>query len=167
MADTKTSPTNQPAHAAPEEAAIPVVPWLDERTASLVRAIVASVPRDHSNLRAAILYGSVARHEERPLDDSEPSDVDVLLLFDLPLGETRLPVAQRLAISESIGCALDRHPYAPREIQTQYAQGDLADWDHTFVENVAQDGILLWARGPLPMPLAAVAARAPQVHTSV
>src|SRR5262249_331688 len=97
-----------------------------------------------------------------PLDDSEPSDVDVLLLFDLPRGETRLPVVQRLAISESIGRALDRHPDAPREIQTQYAEGDIADWDHTFVQNVAQDGIVRWARDTLPTALEAIATRAPQ-----
>src|SRR5262249_19023269 len=159
MVDMRTRSTAQTAHAAPEEAAIPVVPWLDERTASLVRAIVAFVARDHPNLRAAFLYGSGARPEERPLHDAEPSDVDVFLLFDPLPGGTRLPVAQRLAISESIGCALDRHPDAPREVQTQYAVGDLAEWDLTFVENVAHDAILLWARDPLPTPLAAVAAR--------
>ncbi len=36
---------------------------------------------------------------------------------------------------------------------------DLADWDLTFVESVARDGILLWARGPLPSSLADVASR--------
>lgn len=36
---------------------------------------------------------------------------------------------------------------------------DLADWDEMFVENVARDGLLLWARGPLPDVLAPVAER--------
>jgi predicted nucleotidyltransferase len=123
----------------PYEAAIPVVPWLDEESSSLVRAVVASVAHAHRNLRAAVLYGSVARHEERPLTDDAPSDVDLLLLFDLALGQNRLAVEQRLAISESIGQALDRHPDAPREVQTLYAVGDLTDWDTTFVGNVARD----------------------------
>jgi predicted nucleotidyltransferase len=145
--------------AVPDEAAILIVPWLDEESAKLVRAIVASVAQAHRNLRAVILYGSVARHEERPLTDDAPSDVDLLLLFDLAPGQTRLAVAQRLAISESIGQALDRHPDAPREVQTLYVVGDLADWDPTFVSNVARDGLLLWAHGPLMQPLAAVATR--------
>jgi predicted nucleotidyltransferase len=135
------------------------VPWLDERTAGLVRAIVAAVARDHPNLRAAILYGSVARHEERPLDDSEPSDVDLLLLFDVTPGTDRLSVGQRLAISESMGRALDRHPDARREVQVQFAVGNLAEWDVAFVESVARDGILLWARDPLPESLAGLTER--------
>ena len=32
-----------------------------------------------------IIFGSVARREERPLDDPEPSDVDHLLLLDATL----------------------------------------------------------------------------------
>jgi predicted nucleotidyltransferase len=47
---------------------VTVVPWLDERTAGLVRAITATVARRHPDLWAIILYGSVARHDERPLD---------------------------------------------------------------------------------------------------
>jgi len=145
-------------HTMPDEVSIAIVPWLDERTAGLVSAMVAAVACDHPNLRAAILYGSVARHEERPLDDGEPSDVDLLLLFDATPGTDSLSVGQRLAISESLGRALDRYPDAPREVQAQFAVGDLADWDVTFVENVARDGIVLWARGPLPALLASLAA---------
>jgi hypothetical protein len=33
---------------------------------------------------------------------------------------------------------------------------DLAHWDAVFGENDARDGLLLWARGPLPPALAAV-----------
>jgi predicted nucleotidyltransferase len=66
------------------------VPWLDDQTAALVHAIAASVARRHPDLRAGILYGSVARHEERPLTDSEPSDVDLLLLVEEYLSEKRL-----------------------------------------------------------------------------
>jgi len=36
---------------------------------------------------------------------------------------------------------------------------DLAGLDACFVENVARDGRLLWARGPLPTALAPIAAR--------
>jgi predicted nucleotidyltransferase len=33
----------------------------------------------HPDLLVVILYGSVARHEERPLDVPDPSDVDLVL----------------------------------------------------------------------------------------
>ncbi len=145
----------------PSETDIPVPPWIDPVTADLARAIIASVAHDHPDLRAVILYGSIARHEERPLDDPEPSDVDLLLLFDLDPELDRIPYEQDIAISRSIGIGRDHHPDAPREVQVVLAVRDLADWDPTFVQGVTRDGMLLWARGPLPEPLAAVISRRP------
>lgn len=144
-----------------QEAAIPVVPWLDEQTAGLVRAIAATVARRHPDLRAVLLYGSVARHQERPLDDPHPSDVDLLLLFDLEPELDRIPHERRTAIFRSIGLARDRYLVTPREVQIMLAVRGLEDWDPTFVANVARDGLVLWTRGPLPACLAAVASRAP------
>jgi hypothetical protein len=144
----------------PDEASIPIVPWLDDQTSALVRAIIATVARQHPPLLATILFGSVARHQERPLSAPDPSDVDLLLLFDLGPGKARIAPAQTLAICESIGQALDHYRYPPREVQTVLAVANLADWDTTFVENLARDGLLVWARGPLPPPLAALALRA-------
>lgn len=145
--------------AAPTEAEIAVVSWLDARIAQLVRATIAAIARDHPELVAAILFGSIARHDERPLSDAEPSDVDLLLLFDSRVGPTRISGDKLLAICASAGQVLDRYADAPREAQTIPATWALAEWDAAFVENVARDGILLWARGPLPPALAAVGAR--------
>lgn len=153
----------QPRDSLPGEADVHIVPWLDDRTASLVRAIVASVAHRHPEFVAAILYGSVARHEERPLTDSAPSDVDLLLLFDVDHEQDRLTRNQTLAICESIGQALDRYLYPPREVQTILVLMSLAGWDPTFIENVAHDGILLWSRGPLPAPFSAISARTPRL----
>jgi hypothetical protein len=47
-------------------------------------------------------------------------------------------------------------------VQITIADRDLADWDPLFVANVARDGILLWARGPLRASLTPVAERAGQ-----
>jgi len=71
-----------------------------------VQAIVASVADGRPTLSpaivsAAILCGSVACHVERHVDNSGPSDVAVLLLFDLSRSETFLPVIQCLAASPS------------------------------------------------------------------
>jgi predicted nucleotidyltransferase len=139
-----------------EEMELPLVPWLERETAALVRAIVAEIARRHADLRAAILFGSVARHEERSLADAEPSDVDLLLVFDLEPALDHLPLEHRLAVSHTIGLAEDRHRAAPREVNVLTAVRNLGDWDTTFAENVARDGILLWSRGPLPKPFASL-----------
>jgi predicted nucleotidyltransferase len=143
---------------------IPVVPWLDARTAGLVRAITNAVAREHPALLAVILFGSVARHDERPLDDSEPSDVDLLLLFRTMQGQERVPEETALAVYATMGRALDRFLYPPREVQTILTTEGLQGWDPLFIENVAREGILLWSRGPLPQALEAVAQRAQPAH---
>jgi predicted nucleotidyltransferase len=142
---------------------VPTVPWIDPTTAESVVDVVQSLAADHPEAYAVILFGSVARREERPLDDPEPSDVDLLLLLDVPVtsqnprGWTR---EQEVALVHTIGEADYRHR-APREIKFIFATRDLDRCDDLFVENVAHDGILLWARGPLPAPLAAIAERDP------
>ena len=136
----------------PQEAAIPVVPWLDPETGALVRAITASVAQRHPDLLAVILYGSVARHDERPLDDPHPSDVDLLFIFDTD--EKPVVVYQGDAIVHSVGLAYDGHLDAPREVQIMLASRELSEWDPTFVAHVACDGRVLFARGPLPAALA-------------
>ncbi len=136
------------------------VPWLDLESERLMRAVVAAVAARHRELVAAILYGSVARRQARPPSDPDPSDIDLLLYFDFGAGQDRISADETLAICESEGYALDHNPDSPREIRTVLATGGLADWDETFVANVARDGILLWSRGPLPAALAPVEARA-------
>lgn len=145
-----------------EEVATAMPPWLDERSASLVRAIIAILAQRHPYLRAVILYGSVARHEERPLSDPETSDIDLLLLLDLEPELSYIPYDRGIDLFHSIGIAESRYPHTPREVQVMLAWRDLADWDPTFVESVARDGILLWARGPLPACLAPVETRRSQ-----
>jgi predicted nucleotidyltransferase len=152
---------NRPSPTAPEfgRPDVPLIPWLDPATAAGVTDIVQSLAADHPEVLAVILFGSVARREERPLDDPEPSDVDLLLLLDaiaLTPPAQELTREQELALHRTIGAADYRHR-SPREIKVLFAYRDLARWDSLFIENVASDGILLWARGPLPAPLAPVA----------
>jgi predicted nucleotidyltransferase len=133
---------------------IPSIPWLDPETAAAVVDIVQSLAEQHPEAQAVILFGSVARHDERPLDDPEPSDVDLLLLLDaaaLDPGAERLTRERELALTATIGEADYRHR-APREIKFVFVYRDLARWDPLFIENVARDGVLLWARAPLPGP---------------
>jgi predicted nucleotidyltransferase len=141
------------------ELSIRLPAWLDVATGQLVRAIIAEVSAQHQDLRAAILFGSMARHEERPLSDHLPSDVDLLLLFDLEPHLTDLPYERLLAVYESVGTARGRSGHTPREVQVTVAVRDLADWDPVFVQNLTHDGILLWARGTLPAVLAAIETR--------
>lgn len=122
--------------------------WLDVRTRDLLAEVVEALASAFPDLRALVLYGSVARHEERPVDDAYPSDVDVLAVFDS--NDELILVHRNHAISEALGRVFMRHLDAPREVQVMLASRTLAEWDATYVVNVARDGIVLYARGPLP-----------------
>lgn len=140
------------------------LPWLDEGTASLLSALVSDLALKRPEVVAIILFGSLARHEERPLHSPRPSDVDLLVLVESappePTSRTsRLPLEQLLAIHHIIGEREYHHQVPALGVQATIAERDLADWDAMFVANIARDGILLWARRPLPPALAAVAAR--------
>jgi predicted nucleotidyltransferase len=127
--------------------------WLDRATRALVEDIIGLLSERHPDLLAVILYGSVARHQERPLDVLDPSDVDLLAVFnnDDPLLEVR----QGDTLSHTLGLAYTRHLDAPREVQVQFSSRTLQEWDPTFIANVRRDGIVLFKRGPLPVPFAA------------
>jgi len=130
---------------------IPV--WLDKATRSLVEDIIGLLSERHPDLLAIILYGSVARHEERPLGAFDTSDVDLLAIFDSD--DPLLDVHQGDALFHTLGLAYNRHLDAPREVKVMFASRTLQEWDPTFIANVARDGIVLFTRGRLPAPFAA------------
>ena len=157
---------DESAHMRPNVEAIPPTPltgsvpsWVDHRTAALVQAVVASLAQ-YPESQAVILFGSVSRHDERPLTDSEPSDLDLLLLVDSGAETGRLPLDREVTLRMDIGCIEDCYRDVPREVQITIVERDLASWDPLFVETVARDGILLWARGPLPEPFKSITERA-------
>ena len=127
--------------------------WLDSETRALIEDIIGLLSERHPDLRAVILYGSVARHEERPLIEPDPSDVDLLAVLDSD--DPLLEVHQGDALSHTLGLAYTRHLDAPREVQVMFASRTMQEWDPTFIANVKRDGIVLYKRGPLPAPLAA------------
>src|SRR5215471_2296376 len=118
--------------------AVPTIPWLDPATAAGLVDIVQSLAAGHPEAYAVILFGSVARREERPLDDSEPSDVDLLLLLDVTAanpGSRWWTQEQEVALVHTIGDADYRHR-SPREIKFIFATRNLDRCDDLFVENV-------------------------------
>lgn len=131
----------------------PIPIWLDSETRSLIEDIIKILSERHHDLLAIILYGSVARHEERSLDTFHPSDVDLLVILDSDdsLGAIR----QGDDLSHTLGLAYNRHLDAPRDVNVMFASRTLQDWDPTFIANVKRDGILLFAQGTLPAPFAA------------
>ena len=133
------------------QAAVPS--WLDTETSRLVDEIVASLTKRHPDILAIILYGSVARHEERALDDLYPSDVDVLIVVDT--ADRRGIRAQEEALFNTLGDAKVRHLTAPREVNVMFATRTSQEWDPEFIENVRRDGIILYQRGELPEVFAA------------
>jgi predicted nucleotidyltransferase len=140
-------------HMKPLKATKDVLSRLDTSTCTLVEDIIALLSERHPDLLTVILYGSVARNEERALDTFHTSDVDLLAVFDSD--DSLLDVHQGDILSHTLGLAYDRHLDAPREVQVMFASRTLAEWDPTFIANVKRDGIILYARGTLPAPLAA------------
>ncbi len=131
----------------------PIPAWLDNATSALVEETLSMLIKRHANiLLAVILFGSIARHEERPLDDSCPSDVDLLAIFDTT---DRLVKPYREDIFATIIDACALHLDAPREVNVLLSDRTMQTWDAMFLDNLARDGILLYARGSLPAPLAA------------
>jgi predicted nucleotidyltransferase len=122
----------------------PFPSWLDDETQALILDIFRLLAERHSNLLAIILYGSVARHEERPLHHPYPSDVDLLAILDSE--DPHIAIHQGSTLFHTLNLAYLLHLDAPREVQVQFSSRTLTEWDPTFIANVAHDGILLFSR---------------------
>lgn len=147
-----------------DERLIPEVHWLDAATNAYLRRLVALAVAANPDVGAVILFGSAARQELRPMTDHQPSEVDVLFLMTAPVDSVpmgHIIREQHLAISRS---EVEAYPAifdsSMRQVQTIIADASFEGWDHSFVESIARDGLLLWARGALPAALAPVARRA-------
>lgn len=127
--------------------------WLDEQTRALIQELIDGFSSHYPDVLAIVLYGSVARHQERPLDRPDPSDVDLLLILESD--DPFVAVRRGAALQQTLGEVEARHLEAPREVQVQFASRTLAEWDPTFVANVKRDGLILYQRGALPPVLAA------------
>lgn len=127
--------------------------WLDDETCALITDMIKVLAEQRSDLVAVILYGSVARHEERPPNDTDPSDVDLLVILDCD--DSHMVLHQYVALFRILGLAHERHLDAPREVDVMFSTRTLQEWDSTFIANVRHDGIVLFARGLLPVPFAA------------
>jgi len=121
---------------------------LDRETSLLVDEIVDLLPKRHPDVLVIILYGSVARHEERALDEPDPSDVDVLVVVDAEDRQGIRP--QRRAFFETLGLAETHHLDAERDVNVMFSSRTSQEWDPTFIENVKRDGIILYQRALLP-----------------
>jgi len=162
------------------EPQLPRVAWLDHATANALRRLVALLAVGVPGVRAILLFGSVARHEARPLTDPAPSDVDLLVVFDPPLPSSptqrrtpngaehpehpeSLTTPQQTMLSQAVVQALLAFPAAARDLHVTGAIPPFTRWDPSFLEHIAQDGLLLWAATAppdLPAPLDALGQRA-------
>jgi predicted nucleotidyltransferase len=127
--------------------------WLDSETRDLIKDVIGVLSERHPDLIAVILYGSVARHEERSLEAPNPSDVDLLAVLDSD--DPHVALHQGDALFHTLGLAYNRHLDAPREVKVMFTSRTLQEWDPTFIANVMRDGIVLYTRGSLPAPFAA------------
>lgn len=128
-------------------------PWLDSETRALIEDIISVLAERHPELLAVVLYGSIARHEERPLNATDPSDVDLLVVLDSE--DPHIALKQGDALFHSLGLAHYRHLDALREVQVMFSSRTFQEWDPTFIANVKRDSRILYTRGPLPTLFAA------------
>ncbi|HLX40549.1 MAG TPA: nucleotidyltransferase domain-containing protein, partial [Ktedonobacteraceae bacterium] len=117
----------------PLKATKDVLARLDTSTRTLVEDIITLLSARHPDLLAVILYGSVARHDERTLDTFNTSDVDLLAVFDSD--DPLLDVHQGDMLSHTLGLAYTHHLDAPREVQVMFSSRTLQEWDPTFIAN--------------------------------
>lgn len=132
-------------------------PWLDSATASLVEDIVRTLATRRADVLAIILYGSIARHDERSLAEVHPSDVDLLAIFDTD--DEHFALREGKALFNILGDAYNRHLDIMRDVKVMFATRNLSEWDSTFTASINRDGVLLWARGELPDVLLPIANR--------
>ncbi len=140
-----------------EPVSVYLPPWLDTATAALTADLVRALAAHRPDALAVILYGSIARHDERAITDSQPSDVDLLVVFDTD--DEDIAIREGKALFSVLGTAYNRYLDTLCDVKVMFASRNLSEWDPTFVANVAQDGVLLWARGSLPAALSAVTSR--------
>jgi len=137
--------------------------WLDSATSALVGDMIDTLTNQRSDVLAIILYGSIARHDERPLNDPSASDVDLLVVFNAE--DEAIAIHQGEELFRILGMAYDRHVDSVRDVKVMFASRTLREWDATFVASVAQDGLVLWASDPLPPSLANVRHRTVQADS--
>src|SRR5260370_27847423 len=125
-------------------------PYLDGEIGLFVERLVDLLVNHQHDILAIILYGSIARHEERALDDPYPSDVDILVVVDTD--DRREIRAAEKSLFETLGVAKMHHLQAGRDVNVMFSSRTSEEWDPTFIENVKRDGIILYGRVPLPPP---------------
>ena len=123
-------------------------PWLDRETSLLVDEMIDLLVKRHPDILAIILYGSIARHEERVLHEPDPSDVDMLIVVDTD--DKRGIRAQEESLFETLGLAIILDLQARRVVYVMFSSRTSQEWDPTFIENVKRDGIILYQCVPLP-----------------
>ena len=123
---------------------------LDQETAAYIRYVTLKNAETVPHALAAMLFGSVARHNARPLTDPCPSDVDVLVVCSPEGDQEEVSSEQHAALSRAVVSGYAAYPDAPRDVQVLAALTHFKGWDDPFVANVAREGVVLWARGPLP-----------------
>jgi hypothetical protein len=77
--------------------------------------------------------------------------VDLLAIFDTTDRLVR-PYREDIFATIIDACAL--HLDAPREVNVLLSDRTMQTWDSMFLDNLARDGIQLYARGSLPAPIA-------------
>ena len=135
---------------------------LDQETAAYIHYVTQQIAQTVPHALVAILFGSVARYSARPLTDPCPSDVDILVVCSAEGDQEEVSSEQHAALSRAVVSGYEAYPITPRDVEVLGALTHFKGWDEKFVANVAREGVVLWARGPLPEALSPLSKRAPE-----
>ena len=119
------------------------------------------------DILAVILYGSSTHRQEFVSGDSSLVTLELLVIVDTDderiVHNAQNSVGQILGVN--YGIQLDQLPDQDNlNTKLTFVSRELREVESQLIAAVAQDGLLIWARGAVPNVLAAVAMRVPLLN---
>ena len=102
---------------------------LDQETAAYIRYVTLQIAQTVPHALAALLFGSVARHNARPLTDPCPSDVDVLVVCSPEGDQEEVSSEQHAALSRAVVSGYEAYPNTLRDVEILGALTHFMGWD--------------------------------------
>lgn len=148
----------------PRRLGIDVPPWLDTNTFAPEWEIIRAVAGRLKGVLAMILYGAATHRQEFIRGKLGPVTLELLVIMDTDdeqvVQKAHTPLKQILTTIRGF----ELTDFDDLYMRFTFVSRDLREVESQLIATVAQDGLLIWARGPVPQVLAAVAMRAPLLN---
>lgn len=144
--------------------AIVLPPWLDDDLyigeLEIVHAMILHLP----DILAVILYGAAVHRQDFVSGGSGPVTLELLVIMDTD--DEQVALNAQISLTQILTTT---HGFQPNDLSELYMRltfvsRGLRERENQLIATVARDGLLIWARAPVPPVLAAVAMRAPLLN---